>query len=105
MEDPEQKNGSTALAKLLNQLNVPTLAAIMLMGGGNFFATKTTSDEQRADTLKAVREIHELHDALDDFEKRQKTMLDGNANLLRNQNQMLENQTRILEQLKNGNRS
>ena len=104
MEDPEQKNGSTALAKLLNQLNVPTLAAIMLMGGGNFFATKTTSDEQRADILKAVREIHELHDALDDFEKRQKTMLDGNANLLRNQNQMLENQTRILEQLKSGNR-
>lgn len=84
------KNGSNAMAKALTQLNLPTLAAIFLMGGGNFFTTKSTSEEQREDTLKAVREIHDLHAALDDFEKRQKALLEGNASLLRNQAQMFE---------------
>jgi hypothetical protein len=84
-EEPSENgsNATGALAKLLHQLNLPTLGMIMLMGGGNFFATKTTSDEQRGDILRAIREVHELHEALDDFEKRQKQALD-------NQNQILE---------------
>lgn len=82
----EKVNNTTTTAKLLNQLNVPTLATVLLVGGSNFFTTKTTSEEQRAETLRAVREIHELHAALDDFEKRQKDLLEGQ----RVQNQILE---------------
>ena len=88
-ENLSKENGGNAtggLAKILNQLNLPTLGMIMLMGGGNFFATKTSSEESRSDTLRAVREIHDLHAALDDFEERQK--------------QILNNQARMLEKLK-----
>lgn len=73
-------NGSSALAKLLNQLNLPTLALILITGGGNWFATKSTSDEQR--TI-VVRQVRDLHEALDDFEKRQKQILDNQAEILR----------------------
>src|SRR5258705_1171135 len=101
-EDNEvgQKNNTTTMTKMLNQLNLPTLATILLMGGSNFFVTKTTSDDQRQDTLRAVREIHELHDALEAFEKRQKDLLEGQNNSLRNQTQMLSNQSSMLEHLK-----
>lgn len=60
------------------------------MGGSNFFATKSTSDEQRVDTLRAVSQIHDLHDAIDGFEKRQKSVLDNEAQILRNQQQLIE---------------
>lgn len=92
METSENKNGNntTAITKLLGQLNLPTLATILLMGGSNFFATKSTSDEQRVDTLRAVSQIHDLHDAIDGFEKRQKSVLDNEAQILRNQQQLIE---------------
>jgi hypothetical protein len=88
MEGTENKNGS-GLAKFLNQLNGPTLIAIVAMGGGNFLATKTSSDEQRQ---VVFRQIRDLHDALDEFEQRQKQ-------ILKNQTQMLENQAHMLEQI------
>ena len=93
-------SGAGALAKLLGQLNLPTLSLIVLMGGGNLWATKSVSEEQRLDIFRAVRQIHELHDALEQFEGRQKQSLEGNAVLLRNQIQMLDNQTRMLQELK-----
>lgn len=88
-EPPTQSNGTSALAKLLNQLNLPTLALILITGGGNWFATKSTSDEQRA---IVVRQVKDLHDALDDFEKRQKSVLE-------NQSRILDNQTRMLQEI------
>lgn len=106
-EQTTSKNGTTALASLLNQLNLPTLALILITGGGNWFATKATSDEQRADILKAVSQIHDLHESLDEFEQRQKetlikatTALDNQNQLLRNQSMMISNQQQLISQLK-----
>jgi hypothetical protein len=44
--------------------------------------------------------LKDLHDALDDFEKRQKAMLDGLQVSARNQQQMLDNQGRILSEIR-----
>jgi ABC-type oligopeptide transport system ATPase subunit len=100
-------NGTSALAKLLNQLNLPTLGLILLMGGGNWFTTKATSDEQRQEIHKAVRQINDLHDSITEFEVRQKDAISkaneslGNqAQMLRNQANMLNNQMAVLQQIK-----
>lgn len=94
MSEDAAKNGNntTALAKLLNQLNLPTLLLIAVTGGGNLLATKQTGDEGRAE---AIRQIRDLHNALDEFEKRQKTVLD-------NQEQILRNDSTILQILREG---
>jgi methyl-accepting chemotaxis protein len=102
-------NGSStsALAKLLNQLNLPTLGLILLMGGGNWFTTKATSDEQREEIHKAVRQINDLHEAISEFEVRQRDeiskateSLNNQAQMLRNQTNMLNNQMSVLQQIK-----
>ena len=97
-----QSNGANALAKLLNQLNVPTLLAVTLFGGGNFLATKSVSEEQRYDILKGIREIHDLHAALNDFESRQKQLLVGQTNVIDSNNLQLQNQGIILNLLRQG---
>lgn len=90
-------NGTTALAKLLNQLNVPTLLAVMFFGGGNWLKTNEDGHLTREESQRVSREIHELHNAMGDFEKRQK-------NTLENQNQIMRTQTQILETLREGQR-
>jgi ABC-type oligopeptide transport system ATPase subunit len=89
-------NGTSALAKLLNQLNLPTLGLILLMGGGNWFTTKATSDEQRGEIHKAVRQINDLHESISEFEGRQKDEIGKATESLNNQSQMLRNQTNML---------
>ena len=104
-EEPPAKNSNnhtTALAKLLNQLNIPTLVAVTLMGGGNFFATKTTSSEQKDELSKALKEVHELHSALNAFESRQHESLENQGQLLRNQTTMLANQMQVLQRIRPG---
>lgn len=91
-----KNNGSAALAKLLNQLNLPTLALILITGGSNWFATHSTSDEQRADISRAIRQVHDLHAELTEWEERQKQGLNNQKDILRS----LDNQSKILEQLK-----
>lgn len=88
-EPPPEKNGATALAKLLNQLNIPTIAIIALFGGGNFLATKTTSNESRTDVLKALAEIHDMHSSLDDFERRSREALAKQDQIIQNQQQLI----------------
>jgi hypothetical protein len=85
-------NGSSALAKLLNQLNLPTLALILLTGGGNWFATEKTSTDRGQQLDQAVRQIHDLHEALDETDKRQRTALN-------NQTQLLEHDSRLLTEV------
>jgi phage host-nuclease inhibitor protein Gam len=85
------------LAKILNRLNLPTLATILLMGGGNFFATKSSGDGQRQEIEKAIRQINDLHMALSEFETRQKEEIAKAQELINNQSQMLRNQTRMLD--------
>jgi hypothetical protein len=92
-ELPPQKNNHSA------GLNWPTLVLILLTGGGNFFATQKNAGERQFEQEQALRQIHELHAGLDDFEARQKEELARIAEVLRNQNTMLSNQTKTLEQL------
>jgi hypothetical protein len=103
MSELEQKNGGSPLAKVLNQLNLPTLAMILLMGGGNLLKTNQTSEEM----LRAIRQIDDLHDAVREFEARQKdalnkatAALDNQNVLLRNQAMMISNQQQLISQIK-----
>ena len=102
MAEPAAQNGNsstTALAKLLNQLNLPTLALILLTGGGNWFATEKTSSVQREETQKAISQIHDLHDAFATFEARQKEALESLNQIQRNQTLLLQNQSDLLKKL------
>jgi hypothetical protein len=85
-------NSTSAMAKLLNQLNLPTLGLILLMGGGNWFATEKNGVDRGAQLDQAVSQIRELHAALDDTEKRQRTAL-------ANQTQILEHDTVLLREV------
>lgn len=76
-------NNTSALAKLLNQINLPTLAMILLMGGGNLFATKDDGRLTREEAQRVVSQVRDLHNALDEFEHRQKQMLDNQIDMLR----------------------
>jgi thymidylate synthase len=60
--DEGQKNGnsSSALAKLLNQLNLPTLALVLLTGGGNWFATEQNAQINSHEIQKAIDEVHRI---------------------------------------------
>jgi thymidylate synthase len=62
MEEASKNSGNntTALAKLLSQLNVPTLALILLSGGGNWFATEQNAQINRHEIQKAIDEIHRI---------------------------------------------
>ena len=92
MDMPQQSapnsNGSSALAKLLNQINLPTLAMILLMGGGNLFATKDDGRLTREEAQRVVSQVRDLHNALDEFEQRQKQMLDKEDDALRRLQQL-----------------
>ena len=92
-------NSTTAMAKLLNQLNLPTLALILISGGGNWFATERTSSEQKEELAKAFNEINELHGALNAFESRQKESLENQAALIRGQTTMFQNQMEVLKKI------
>jgi hypothetical protein len=76
-------NSSSALTKLLSQINLPTLAMIVLMGGGNLFATKDDGRLTREEGQRVIAQVNDLHNALDDFEKRQKQILENQADILR----------------------
>jgi thymidylate synthase len=61
--EESQKNGgnsTSALAKLLSQVNLPTLALVLLTGGGNFFATEQNAQLNRHEIQKAIDEIHRI---------------------------------------------
>ena len=100
-EEPPAKNGNhtKAVAKLLNQLNLPTLALILLTGGGNWFATKETGNEQREELGRAIRQIEDLHAALAQTEARQKEALENLASLMRGQTAVFSNQLEVLKKI------
>lgn len=49
-----------------------TIALVVISGGGNFWTTMQSGRDERADILKAVKEMHDLHDVLDSTLERQK---------------------------------
>jgi hypothetical protein len=87
----EQKsNGS--LTKVLENLNWPTVVLIAITGGTNFLATKDNGGQIQYQREVVVRQVADLHNALDDFEKRQKLLLD-------NQNTTIQLNTEILNKI------
>lgn len=90
-------NGSQGLAKLLNQLNLPTLALILLLQGSNLWETKSGNNFNAAEMDRAIREVHQLYEKLMDYEKRQTITMESNTQQLRNQGEMLDNQRKVLD--------
>lgn len=88
--DGKNGNSTNALAKLLNSLNLPTLALILLTGGGNWFATEKTSTDRGAQLDHAARQIRDLHEALDETEKRQRIAIDNQMKLLEHDGVLLK---------------
>ena len=82
-EPPDQSNGSKALAKLLGQINIPTLLAILTMNGWSIGATNSGNAQREAQVDQAVREIHAIHQLIDEFESFHKQELANQQNILR----------------------
>jgi hypothetical protein len=99
-----KNNGSTALANVLNQLNLPTLAMIMLMGGGNWLATKSTGDLNYHEIQRATTEVHDLYPRLMEALRNQNEMMESQTRQLQNQGTMLKNQDHALQILEAGQR-
>lgn len=58
-----QKNGAnnnTALAKILSQLNLPTLALVLISGGVNWGATEQNAQINRHEIQRSIDEIHKI---------------------------------------------
>jgi hypothetical protein len=88
-------NGATPVenkTQALKDLNWPTLVLILFTGGTNFLATQKGSTEREYQVDQAVKQIRELHEALDDFQKRQKQGLE-------NTTQILEHDTILLKEV------
>lgn len=93
MPDPQTTNttNGSGASKLsaLKDLNWPTLILIMFSGGANLLSTQRTSADREYQVDQALRQIRELHDALDDFQKHQKSMLDSQSQLLEHDSELL----------------
>jgi hypothetical protein len=91
---------STGNGNALRNLNWPTVALIALTGGGNLLATNQNSQQRQYDYQRASSQINDLHNALDDFEKRQKQQLADLENILQNETKMLQNQSDVISELR-----
>jgi hypothetical protein len=107
--DAPKPNGVASLLSTLahsgdKMIQFGILTLVGLSGLGNFLATRNNGDETRTQVVvareQAFRDLRDLHNALDDFEKRQKAVLDGLQLSARNQQQLLDNQGRILSEIR-----
>lgn len=82
------------LATSSNQLvQLGTLGLVAISGLTSFFQTLQVGEQSHQDRDRAVREIHQLYDKVDEFEARQMT-------ILKTQNTMLSNQENVLKIMK-----
>jgi hypothetical protein len=107
--NPEPRNGVLTLLSSLassgdKMIQLGILILVGLSGLGNWLATNNNANETRTQVNvareQAFRDLRDLHNALDDFEQRQKAVLDGLQVSARNQQQMLDNQGRILSEIR-----
>jgi len=105
-ESQKQKSKENGLKIPGGGLNVTTLLLVALTGGGNWVATLQNRTEIDYSRDRVFRQVQDLHDGLEDFEKRQKQVLEGieaslknQAQILANQNKTMEADTKMLEQL------
>jgi ABC-type transporter Mla subunit MlaD len=106
-DEVKNNNSSSVLAKVLNQLNLPTLGLIMLMGGGNLFQGIQSSDSNHQEIERAIREVHQLYEKIDDTEERQqqgltnlRTLIESNVKQVQNQNELLHSAHESLQNQK-----
>lgn len=78
----EEKNNGSSIAKLLNQINLPTLGLILAMGGGNLFQGITSSQANKHEIDRAIAEVHQLYEKLDDTDRRQLKALANQQEIL-----------------------
>jgi shikimate kinase len=91
-----QQNGLKTAAKALDW---PMVCLILATGGGNFLANQQNTTAVKEEQHRAYMQISDLHNALDDFEKRQRTLLENMDQSLKNQSQILKNQNEALQTL------
>ena len=98
------------LAKLLQGMNWPTVALVALTGGGNLMATFQNRSQIDYGRERVMRQVNDLHEALDATERRQKEAIAHFEELLvndkheisqlstslANQTKMLENQNKVM---------
>lgn len=82
MPNEGQRNGLTqvlsGLASSGHQLvQLCTLALVAISGLGNFIQGENLSRQSIEDRDKAVRQIHQLYDRINEFENRQRQSLDN----------------------------
>jgi|SRR5215467_2901548 len=92
MSGDQQASNGEKLAKVLHNLNWPTVALIALTGGGNWLQSLQNRNDLDYTREKVFRQVQDLHDGLSDFEKRQRHMLE-------NQNAMMQNDTNVLNEI------
>lgn len=68
----DKGNQTAGLAKLLNQLNLPTLMAILVATGGNWWETKVGNDLNVREIERAIEEVHQLYPKLNEAIDRQR---------------------------------
>jgi hypothetical protein len=103
MADASSNDNGQRAAKIMENMNWPTVALIALTGGGNLLSSWQNRSQIDTGREQVIRQVSDLHNSLDDFERRQKQMLDGIHDSLNNQSAMLNNQRDILTQLKKTN--
>lgn len=82
MENEGKGSEGNAKTNLLSQLlgggdqtvKLITLAAVVLTGGGNFWATKENGRISDQEAQRAIRQLDDLHERLDATIQRQKEM-------------------------------
>jgi len=71
----QQSNNVAALSKMLANLNWPTVALIVLTGGANVLTTSHQTGLNRDEIDRALKQVRDLHDAIEDTDKRQRDAL------------------------------
>jgi len=100
----EQASNPVPSANGLKQLNWPTVALILLTGGGNWLATNRAEHTNTLEMERARNEVHQIHASLDDFEKYMKVSFDNQNKILEGQTHLLQVQNSILSELRGGSR-
>jgi hypothetical protein len=83
-------NGTAAKLSALKDLNWPTLILVLFTGGTNFLATQKGTTEREYQIDQSIRQVRELHEALDETEKRQRAALNNQTTLLENDSSLLK---------------
>lgn len=111
---PPDENGKTAILQSLAKspdrwVQFGTLLLVGISGLGTFFQTDHLGRQAQEDRDRAVRQINQMYQRIDEFEHRQMQMLknqtdilESNNQQLKNQNELLENQRDLLRLLKEG---